>query len=62
MFAPATSLDGKYTIWGQVESGMEFIDKIKKGDPNRNGSVSDPDKIIKMQVAADVAKDGEKPK
>ena len=62
MFAPATSLDGKYTIWGQVESGMEFIDKIKKGDPARNGSVSDPDKIIKMQVAADVAKSGEKPK
>ena len=62
MFAPAPSLDGKYTIWGKVESGMEFVDKIKKGDPANNGSVSNPDKIIKMQVAADVAKSGEKPK
>ena len=56
MFAPATSLDGKYTIWGKVTSGMEYIDQIKKGDPNRNGTVSNPDKIIKMQVAADADK------
>jgi len=56
MFAPAPSLDGKYTIWGKVTSGMEHIDQIKKGDPNRNGSVANPDKIIKMQVAADVDK------
>ncbi len=50
-FAPASFLDGKYTIWGQVTSGMEFIDKIKKGEPPSN-----PDKIIKMQVAADEKK------
>ncbi len=50
-FAPAPFLDGKYTIWGQVTSGMEFIDKIKKGEPPAN-----PDKIIKMQVAADEKK------
>ncbi len=56
MLGSAPSLDGQYTIWGQVESGMEFIDKIKKGDPGRNGSVSNPDKIIKMQVAADALK------
>jgi len=56
MFAPAPSLDGKYTIWGKVTSGMEYIDQIKKGDPNRNGTVSNPDKIIKMQVAADADK------
>jgi cyclophilin family peptidyl-prolyl cis-trans isomerase len=56
MFAPAPSLDGKYTIWGRVTSGMEYIDQIKKGDPNRNGAVSNPDKIIKMQVAADAEK------
>ena len=56
MFAPAPSLDGQYTIWGQVVSGMEFIDKIKKGEPARNGSVVNPDKIIKMQVAADAIK------
>jgi len=56
MFAPAPSLDGKYTIWGKVTSGMEYIDQIKKGDPGRNGTVTNPDKIIKMQVAADAAK------
>jgi cyclophilin family peptidyl-prolyl cis-trans isomerase len=58
MLAPAPSLDGKYTIWGKVTSGMVYIDQIKKGDPNRNGSVANPDKIIKMQVAADVDKAG----
>jgi cyclophilin family peptidyl-prolyl cis-trans isomerase len=62
MFAPAPSLDGKYTIWGKVESGMEFVDKIKKGDAASNGKVSDPDKIVKMQVAADVAKGEAKPR
>ncbi len=56
MFAPAPFLDGQYTIWGKVTSGMEFIDKIKKGDQARNGAVADPDKIIKMQVAADADK------
>ena len=50
-FAPAPFLDGKYTIWGQVTSGMEFIDAIAKGEPP-----SKPDKIIKMQVAADAGK------
>jgi peptidylprolyl isomerase len=58
MFGPAPSLDNQYTIWGEVVSGMEFIDKIKKGDPARNGSVTNPDKIIKMQVAADADKAG----
>jgi peptidylprolyl isomerase len=53
--APAPFLDGKYTIWGQVVSGMEFVDKIKRGDDDPNGMVTPPqDKIIKMQVAADV--------
>ena len=56
IFAPASSLDGKYTIWGMVVSGMDNVDKIKKGDPARNGSVTSPDKIIKMQVAADAEK------
>jgi peptidylprolyl isomerase len=56
MFAAAPQLDGKYTIWGVVVSGMEYVDKIKKGDPNRNGTVTNPDKIIKMQVAADAEK------
>jgi peptidylprolyl isomerase len=35
---------------------MEFVDAIKKGDPDRNGSVSNPDHIVKMQVAADAEK------
>src|SRR6266404_1076130 len=56
MFAPNPSLDGKYTIWGMVVSGMDNVDQIKKGDPARNGTVASPDKIIKMQVAADAEK------
>jgi peptidylprolyl isomerase len=55
VFAPATHLDGKYTIWGNVTSGMEYIDQIKKGAPG-SGTVTNPDKIIKMQVAADAEK------
>jgi peptidylprolyl isomerase len=53
MLGSAPALDGQYTIFGQVESGMEYVDKIKKGDPNNNGKVANPDKIVKMQVAAD---------
>ena len=53
-FAPAPFLDGKYTVFGQVVAGMENVDAIKKGDSDNNGSVADPDKIIKLQVAADV--------
>ena len=52
-FKPAPFLDGKYTVWGEVTSGMEHIDAIKKGDEDDNGAVDDPDKIIRMQVAAD---------
>jgi peptidylprolyl isomerase len=52
MFAPAPHLDGQYTIWGQVVSGMELIDKIKRGSGG-GGTVQNPDKIIKLQVAAD---------
>jgi peptidylprolyl isomerase len=53
-FADATFLDNQYTVWGKVTDGMEHIDAIKKGEP-RSGAVADPDKIIKMQVAADAA-------
>jgi peptidylprolyl isomerase len=53
MFAPAPSLDGKYTIWGQVVRGMEYVDQIKRGAPG-SGTVTDPDRIIHMRVAADV--------
>jgi peptidylprolyl isomerase len=55
MFAPAPSLDGQYTIWGQVVSGMEFVDKIKRGNAASNGIVQPPqDKIVHMRLAADV--------
>jgi len=60
MYADAPSLDGKYTVWGEVVSGMEYIDKLKKGEESRNGVVVNPDKIIKMQIAADVLKTGAK--
>lgn len=52
-FADARFLDRQYTVWGQVVDGMEHVDKIKRGNQARNGSVSDPDKIISMRVAAD---------
>jgi peptidylprolyl isomerase len=54
MLAPKDSLDGNYTIWGNVISGMEFVDMIKKGDPDDNGKVSNPDRIVHMRLAADV--------
>ena len=54
MFAPAPNLDGQYTVWGEVVSGMEFVDKIKKGDSAQNGVVDQPDRIVKLQLAADV--------
>ncbi len=50
----STYLDGQYTLWGRVTKGMEFVDKIKKGSKSDNGSVENPDKVIKIQVAADV--------
>jgi len=53
MFAPAPSLDGQYTVVGVVESGMEVVDQIKKGDPAQNGVVSDPDRMVKVAIAAD---------
>ncbi|NDE91243.1 MAG: peptidylprolyl isomerase [Alphaproteobacteria bacterium] len=47
-------LDGQYTVWGQVVSGMDFVDHIKKGNKANNGTVIIPDKIVRVQVAADV--------
>ena len=49
--APAPFLDGQYTIWGQVVSGMEFVNDIKKGS-GPNGLVQNPDHIVTMRVAA----------
>ena len=49
-FQPCDFLDGQYTVWGQVVEGMEHVDRLKRGEP-----VSNPDRIVKMQVAADAA-------
>ncbi|WP_142847112.1 peptidylprolyl isomerase [Telmatospirillum sp. J64-1] len=54
MFDDAPHLDRQYSIWGEVVEGMDFVDNIKKGDARRNGAVSDPDRIVRMRVAADV--------
>ncbi len=53
MFAPAPHLDGQYTIWGQVTEGMEYVDKIKRGSGG-SGTVTNPDRIVSVRVAADV--------
>src|SRR6187431_1830873 len=49
MFAEGASLNGKYTVVGEVVSGMDVVDKIKRGEP-----VADPDKMMKVQVASDI--------
>lgn len=49
MFAPGDFLNGQYTVVGKVTSGMEFVDKIKRGEGG-NGEVSDPDRMIKVTV------------
>lgn len=48
--ADSDFLDGNYTLWGRVISGMEYVDKIKKGDAFNNGHVDNPDRIIKMTL------------
>ena len=53
-FDDAKFLDGKYTAFGKVTSGMEYVDKIKAGTSANNGAVANPDIIVKMRVAADV--------
>ena len=53
MFAPAPSLNGQYTIFGEVIDGMDVVDKIKKGSADDNGTVSNPDKIKTMRLATD---------
>jgi cyclophilin family peptidyl-prolyl cis-trans isomerase len=47
------SLTGQYTLFGEVVSGMDVVDKIKKGSAAANGQVSNPDRVVKMQLAAD---------
>lgn len=57
VYEDAPHLNGQYTVFGKVISGIEFVDKIKKGDSYGGGIVTDPDTIIKMEVAADVDKE-----
>ena len=52
-FEGCGSLTGQYTLFGEVVSGMDAVEKIKKGSQANNGQVSNPDKIIKMQLASD---------
>ncbi len=54
-------LNGQYTYWGEVLSGMEYVDQIQKGDRNNNGTVVYPDRIILMRMAADVPEDERDP-
>ena len=53
VFKDSNFLDGQYTVWGKVVSGMEFVDKIKRGAPGSGAVTAPPDKMIKVQVAAD---------
>lgn len=55
MLARSPHLDNQYSVWGQVVEGMEHVHAIKKGDSMSNGSVSDPENIVSLKVAADVA-------
>ena len=52
-FADAGFLDGQYTVFGKVVSGMDVVDKIKKGSKEENGAVMDPDRIVRMRMATD---------
>jgi peptidylprolyl isomerase len=55
MFADGPSLDGQYTVIGEVVQGMDVVDKLKKASSGSSGgSVTDPDKMVKVQVASDV--------
>jgi peptidylprolyl isomerase len=55
MFADGSSLDGQYTVIGEVVSGMDVVEKLKKAPPgSAGGSVTDPDKMVKVQVASDI--------
>ena len=53
-FDEASFLNRQYTVFGEVVSGMDVVDKIKKGDKARNGTVANPDRIVSMRIAADV--------
>ena len=49
--APATFLDGQYTVVGQLVDGWDVLNAVKKGDAAANGSVEAPDYMLKVTVA-----------
>ncbi len=49
-FDDASFLNGQYTVFGEVVEGMEFVDRIKAGDPDRNGMVDDPDRMVRVRT------------
>ena len=53
MFDQGHFLNGQYTVFGEVVSGMEFVDNIKKSDNPQTGAVVDPDRMVKVRIAAD---------
>jgi len=57
LFEDSEFLNGKHSVFGRVVDGMLYVDKIKRGDRNQNGAIVDgePDRIIRMRVASDVA-------
>lgn len=55
MLGDSPHLDNQYTVWGRVIDGMEAVDAVKKGSAARNGVVTDPDRIVKAQMASDLA-------
>lgn len=53
LLRPARDLDGKYTVWGKVVTGMDLIDRLKTGDPSRDDRVAEPDRIIRARLGSD---------
>ena len=53
-FDDVGALDGKYTVFGEVTSGMDVVDQIKAGTADNNGAVDNPDKIVTLRLASDV--------
>jgi len=54
-FDEASSLNNQYTVIGEVVQGMDVVDKLKKAPPgSAGGAVTDPDKMVKVQVASDI--------
>jgi peptidylprolyl isomerase len=50
MFAPASHLNGQYTVVGRVIEGMDVVDRIRKGDARANGTVADPDRMESVRL------------